>query len=44
MSSGFKCRTSDAIIVDNSIFFDILPPNMVIMANRKFKQIDKFIY
>lgn len=43
ISIAFGGRTSDALIVENSGFLDILPPNVAIMADRGFKHIEHLL-
>lgn len=43
ISTGFGGRASDALIVEQSSFLDILPPAVHIMADRGFKHIERLL-
>lgn len=43
ISTAFGGRTSDAVIVENCGFLDVLPPNVAIMADRGFKHINHLL-
>lgn len=43
MSEGFNGRCSDAVIVEQSNFLNIVPENASVMADRGFKCIDTLL-
>lgn len=43
VSAGFGGRVSDANIVENSGFLDVLPPNCTVLADRGFKYVDALL-
>lgn len=43
ISCAFGGRTSDSVILENSGFLDILPPNVAVMADRGFKHVEHLL-
>ncbi|KAJ8964893.1 hypothetical protein NQ314_004532 [Rhamnusium bicolor] len=43
ISTGYGGRTSDAVIIENCGFLDVIPPGVTIMADRGFKHIEHLL-
>ncbi|KAJ8946583.1 hypothetical protein NQ314_008838 [Rhamnusium bicolor] len=43
ISTGYGGRTSDAVIIENCGFLDVIPPGVAIMADRGFKHIEHLL-